>query len=115
MTANQYLRSIGLGPVNPVCTKCKREVGRVWTVRQECIDCLVHPRVRRVRPTEAPSAGASGKPSTPKGAPNVRVRGKGSKRPLNICVDCTPEVDDCDSCYESDCDCNLNGHRRQGK
>ena len=28
----------------------------------------------------------------------------------NICVDCQPRVNDCDSCYESDCDCNLSGH-----
>jgi hypothetical protein len=30
----------------------------------------------------------------------------------NICVDCQPRVNDCDSCYESDCDCNLAGHRK---
>jgi len=32
-------------------------------------------------------------------------------RPRNVCVDCRPPVNDCDSCYESDCACNLAGHR----
>ena len=36
-------------------------------------------------------------------------------RKLNICEDCRPPVNDCDSCYESDCDCNLSGHRLSGK
>jgi hypothetical protein len=40
MTANQYLKSIGLGPVNPVCTKCQHEVGRVWTADRWCVECL---------------------------------------------------------------------------
>lgn len=40
-TANQYLASIGLGPVNPVCGRCGRETGRIYTADKLCVDCLI--------------------------------------------------------------------------
>lgn len=43
-TANQYLASIGLGPVNLVCPKCKQEVARLWTDAQICTDCILNPK-----------------------------------------------------------------------
>jgi len=39
-TANQYLASIGIGAVNPVCAGCHKEVGRVWTTYKLCVDCV---------------------------------------------------------------------------
>jgi len=38
-----------------------------------------------------------------------RALGSAARKP-NICVDCSAAVNDCDSCYEIDCDCNLSGH-----
>lgn len=40
-TANQYLASIGIGPVNPVCGRCGKETGRVYTADGLCVDCLI--------------------------------------------------------------------------
>jgi hypothetical protein len=35
----------------------------------------------------------------------------GTRGCARVCEDCSAPVNDCDSCYESDCDCNLAGHR----
>lgn len=35
--------------------------------------------------------------------------GEGRFKEMRLCQDCM--INDCDSCYESDCECNLAGHR----
>ena len=59
----------------------------------------------------------SGRFQTKADAKAYLARGRSADRALGsaarsprICVDCSAEVDDCDSCYEIDCDCNLSGH-----
>ena len=88
-------RDRALGSAAETCVDCSHPAAKHYGSLGDCVARIKHNKVCLCRGYR----------------PRVdRALGSAARKP-NICVDCSAEVDDCDSCYEIDCDCNLSGHK----